>query len=126
MKKIKTSHILITVFLLVVSLLFISNYLKEDNISNLNKNGIETVAKITKIEVNDYRANEMDGTSIENYVFTLSFMANGENIKSIRTIDKKDYSKYFDRKLYVNDTISILYDASNPNNNKVKDLKTIN
>ena len=53
-------------------------------------------------------------------------MANGENIKSIRTIDKKDYSKYFDRKLYVNDTISILYDASNPNNNKVKDLKTIN
>ena len=126
MKKIKTSHILITVFLLVVSLLFISNYLKEDNISNLNKNGIETVAKITKIEVNDYRANEMDGTSIENYIFTLSFLANGENIKSIRTIEKKNFSKYFNRKLNVNDTISILYDPTNPKNNKVKELKTVN
>lgn len=126
MKKIKTSHILIGTFLLLVSLLFISNYLNENNTSNLNENGIEAIAKITKIEVNDYRANEMDGSSIENYIFTYNFLADGKKIKSIRTIEKKNYSKFFDRKLYVNDTIPILYDPSNPKNNKVKELNSIN
>ena len=64
----------------------------------------------------------MDGSSIENYILTFSFLADKENIKSVRTIEKKNYSNYFDRKLYVNDTISILYDATNPKNNKVKEL----
>ncbi len=123
MKKIKPAQLLITAFILVVSLLFISNYLNKNNDSNLNKNGIETIANISKIEVNNYRANEMDGSKIENYVFTFNFMANGETIKSIRTIEKKEFSKYFKKELSVNDKISILYDPENPKNNKVKELE---
>ena len=125
MKKLKTGHLLITAFVLVISLLLISSYLKENNISNLNKNGIETIAKITEIEINNYRANEMDGSTVENTIFTFHFTANGENIKSVRTIKKKDFSKFFNRELSVNDTISILYDASNPKNNKVKELENL-
>jgi hypothetical protein len=125
MKKIKTGHILITAFVLIVSLLLISSYIKESNTSNLNENGIETIAKITEIEVNDYRANEMDGSSVENYIFTFSFMVNGENIKSIRTIKKKEFSKFFTKKLFVNDTIIVLYDADNPKNNKIKELEKL-
>tara|TARA_B110000091_G_C13702250_1_gene426825 strand:- start:530 stop:910 length:381 start_codon:yes stop_codon:yes gene_type:complete len=125
MKKIKTSHLLITTFVLVIGLLLVSSYLKESNTSNLNKNGIETFAKITKIEVNDYRANEMDWSTVENSIITFSFIINGKTIKSVRTIKKSEFKQFFNKKITVNDTISILYEAENPKNNKVKELDNL-
>ncbi|MEE9407096.1 MAG: hypothetical protein V3V28_03365 [Polaribacter sp.] len=125
MKKLKTSHILITAFIVIVSLLFISTYLKDNNVSNLKENGIVTLAIISKIDANNYRANEMDGSKIENYIFTFNFSVNEEKIKSIRTVEKKNFSKFFSKELFVNDTISILYDPSNPRNNKIKELTTV-
>ena len=122
MKKIKTSHLLITAFLLIVSLLFISNYLNNKNNDNLNENGVETLAIVSEIDVNNYKANEMDGTTVENYILTFNFSANGENIKSVRTIEKKEFAKFFNKKIVVNDKISILYDPENPKNNKIKEL----
>lgn len=121
MKKIKTGYLLVGAFLLLVGLLFASNYLNDNNDASLNENGIETMAQITKIDVNNYRMNEMDGTTVENYILTLNFSVNGETIKSIRTVEKKTYAKFFKKKLYVNDSISILYDPSNPKNNKIKE-----
>ena len=79
------------------------------------------MAQITKIDVNNYRMNEMDGTMVENYILTLNFSFNGKSIKSVRTIEKKTYAKYFTKTLQVNDSISILYDPSNPKNNKIKE-----
>lgn len=122
MKKVKTSHIIITAFLLIISLLIISSYINKNNNDNLNENGIETLAIVSKIDVNNYKANEMDGTTVENYIFTYNFSVNGENIKSVRTVEKKEFSKFFNTKIMVNDKISILYDPENPKNNKIKEL----
>lgn len=122
MKKIKPGYLILGTFVLLVGLLFASNYLKDNNEAALVENGIETIATISKIDVNNYKANEMEGTFVENYVLTFDFSVDGKNIKSIRTIEKKDYDKFFDRALYVNDTIPVLYDAENPKNNKIKEL----
>jgi len=122
MRKIKTGYLIVGVFVLLLGLLFMSNYLKSSNETHLNENGIETFAKITKIDVNNYRANEMDGTFVENYVLTFQFLVNEETVESIRTIEKKDYDAFFKRTLYVNDSVKILYDASEPKNNLIKKL----
>ena len=122
MKKIKTGYFLVGAFVLLIGLLFVSNYLNDNNDAELIENGVETMAKITKIDVNNYRMNEMDGTTVENYILTLNFSVDGKTIKSVRTIEKKVYQKFFDKALYVNDSISILYDPSNPKNNKIKEF----
>jgi len=120
MKKIKTGYLIVGAFILLAGLLYITNYINDSNDASLTKNGIETMAQISKIDVNNYRMNEMDGTMVENYVLTLNFSVNGELFKSIRTIEKKTYAKYFKKTFHVNDSISILYDPSNPKNNKIK------
>jgi len=97
--------------------------LKYTNETHLNENGIETFAKITKIDVNNYRANEMDGTFVENYVLTFQFLVNEETIESIRTIKKKDYDAFFKRTLFVNDSVKILYDAIEPKKQSNKKAK---
>ena len=124
MKKIKTGYVLLGSFVLLMWLLFASNYLNKSNEAALDKNGREAIAKITNIKVNNYKANEMEGRYIENYVLTYQFSSDdGKVITSVRTIEKKDYKNYFDRGLVVNDDIKILYDPSSPGNNKVKKLK---
>lgn len=121
MKKLKTGYLIVAAFILLVGLLYTTNYINDTNDAILTKNGIETMAQITKIDVNNYRMNEMDGTMVENYILTLNFSVNGKSIKSVRTIEKKTYAKYFTKTLQVNDSISILYDPSNPKNNKIKE-----
>lgn len=126
MKKLKAGHYLVFTFVLLIGLLITTHYLNNSNEENLSKNGIEAIAIITDIDVNNYKANELEGRFIENYILTFHFSADGEKIKSVRTIEKKDYKKYFDRTLQVNDSIFILYDSSNPKNNKIKELNLAN
>lgn len=122
MKKLKAGHYILIAFIFLIGLLIGSNYMNKSKEESLNKNGIEAIATITKIDVNNYKANELEGKYIENYVLTFQFNHDGKNVKSIRTLEKKDYALYFDRTLNVNDQIPILYDAKNPKNNKLKEL----
>ncbi len=122
MKKIKTGYILVATIALLLTLLYISNSFQENKNQELMNNGIETTAVISKIAVNNYKANELEGRFIENFVITFNFMVDEQSYQSVRTIEKKDYKKYFDRVIKAKDTIRILYDASNPKNNKIKAL----
>lgn len=122
MKKLKAGHYILIAFIFLICLLIGSNYINKSNEESLNKNGIEAIATITNIDVNNYKANELEGKYIENYVLTFQFDIDGKKVKSIRTLEKKDYARFFDRTLNVNDQISILYDPEDPKNNKLKEL----
>ena len=122
MKKLKTGHYLITVFIVLIGLLITMNFLNSSQEKHLLENGINTMAVVTDIDVNNYKANELEGKFIENYVFTFQFSVDGKEVNSIRTIEKKEFEKYFDKPIVVNDRISILYDPSNPKNNIIKEL----
>ncbi len=123
MKKFKTSHYVIIVFSLLVISLFVSNWWNDYKISKLEENGIETLALVTDIDINDYNANELEGKRIENYIFTFQFSTKaGEKITSIRTVEKKDFKDFFDKPIRVNDSINILYSPDSPKNNMIKKL----
>ena len=122
MKKLKAGHYILIAFIFLIGLLIGSNYINKSNEERLTKNGIETIATITDIDVNNYKANELEGKFVENYVLTFQFDIDGKKVKSIRTLEKKDYARFFDRTLNVNDQISILYDPQDPKNNKLKAL----
>ena len=122
MKKLKAGHYILIAFIFLIGLLIGSNYINKSNEERLTKNGIETIATITDIDVNNYKANELEGKFVENYVLTFQFDIDGKKVKSIRTLEKKDYARFFDRTLNVNDQISILYDPEDPKNNKLKAL----
>ena len=122
MKKLKTGHYLIGVFVLLIGLLITMNLLNNSQEQHLQQNGIEALATVTSINVNNYKANELEGKYVENYILTFEFSAEGKSIKSVRTIEKKDFKKYFDKAIVVNDQINILYDSSNPKNNTIKEL----
>ena len=122
MKKLKPSHYLIGVFVLLVALLMGSNYRNNRQEKQLKENGIATIATITDIEVNNYKANELEGKFVENYVLTFEFSVDGKNIKSVRTVEKKEYKRFFNKSLSVNDKIDILYDPTNPKYNTLKEL----
>jgi hypothetical protein len=124
MKKLKTGHYLIGAFVLLVGLLIAMNYINNQQENQLKENGVATVAVITDIDVNNYKANELEGKYIENYVFTFEFSVDGETVKSVRTVEKKDFQRFFNSSLSVNDKIDILYDPSNPKNNTIKELNS--
>jgi hypothetical protein len=122
MKKLKTGHYLIAVFVLLMGLMFVMNSLNNSQEQHLLENGVEAIATVTDIDVNNYKANELEGKYIENYIFTIQFDVDGKAIKSIRTVEKKEFKKYFDKPIVVNDQIAIVYDPSNPKNNAIKEL----
>ena len=123
MKKLKTGHYILFTFIFLIGLLIGSNYMNKANQKDLEQNGIKTIATITKIDVNNYKANEMEGRFVENYILTFQFSTeDGKVITSVRTVEKKDYKEYFDRSLKVNDQIQILYEESNPTNNTFKKI----
>lgn len=126
MKKLKAGHYILIAFLLLIGLLIGSNYVNNQNEHHLNENGIEVMATILDIDVNNYKANELEGKFIENYILTFRFSDNnGKVITSVKTIDKKDYGSYFDRTLHIDDQIPILYDVSNPTNSIFKKLNPV-
>jgi predicted negative regulator of RcsB-dependent stress response len=59
MKKLKTGHYLIGAFVLLVGLLIAMNYINNQQENQLKENGVATVAVITDIDVNNYKANEL-------------------------------------------------------------------
>jgi hypothetical protein len=122
MKKLKTGHYLITVFVVLIALLVAMNFLNNNQEKYLLEHGVDAIAVVTDIDVNNYKANELEGKFIENYVFTFQFSVEGKEINSVRTIEKKAFKKYFDKPVVVNDQIHILYDPSNPKNNTIKEL----
>lgn len=122
MKNLKTGHYLIGAFVLLIGLLVTMNFLNNSQEEHLRENGIEALATVTKINVNNYKANELEGKYVENYILSFEFSADGKEVKSVRTVEKKDFKKYFDKVVVVNDQINILYDPSNPKNNTIKEL----
>lgn len=115
MKKLKTGHYLLGAFILLVGLLIVMNVLNDKKQEYMEQHGVEALATITDIDVNNYKANELEGRYVENYIFTFQFSdQKGNVITTVKTIEKKDFKSYFDRTLYVNDQISILYDIDDP------------
>ncbi|MCH2217590.1 MAG: hypothetical protein MK076_05855 [Flavobacteriales bacterium] len=115
MKKLKTGHYLLGAFILLVGLLIVMNVLNDKKQEYMEQHGVEALATITDIDVNNYKANELEGRYVENYIFTFQFSdRKGNVITTVKTIEKKDFKSYFDRTLYVNDQISILYDIDDP------------
>ena len=115
MKKLKTGHYLLGAFILLVGLLIVMNVLNDKKQEYMEQHGVEALATITDIDVNNYKANELEGRYVENYIFTFRFSdQKGNVITTVKTIEKKDFKTYFDRTLYVNDQISILYDIDDP------------
>ena len=115
MKKLKTGHYLLGAFILLVGLLIVMNVLNDKKQEYMEQHGVEALATITDIDVNNYKANELEGRYVENYIFTFQFSdQKGSVITTVKTIEKKDFKTYFDRTLYVNDQISILYDIDDP------------
>lgn len=115
MKKLKTGHYLLGAFILLVGLLIVMNVLNDKKQEYLEQHGVEALATITDIDVNNYKANELEGRYVENYIFTFQFSdRKGNVITTVKAIEKKDFKSYFDRTLYVNDQISILYDIDDP------------
>ena len=115
MKKLKTGHYLLGAFILLVGLLIVMNVLNDKKQEYMEQYGVEALATITDIDVNNYKANELEGRYVENYIFTFQFSdRKGNVITTVKTIEKKDFKSYFDRTLYVNDQISILYDIDDP------------
>ena len=115
MKKLKTGHSLLGAFILLVGLLIVMNVLNDKKQEYMEQHGVEALATITDIDVNNYKANELEGRYVENYIFTFQFSdRKGNVITTVKTIEKKDFKSYFDRTLYVNDQISILYDIDDP------------
>lgn len=115
MKKLKTGHYLLGAFILLVGLLIVMNVLNDKKQEYMEQHGVEALATITDIDVNNYKANELEGRYVENYIFTFQFSDRKGNVMTtVKTIEKKDFKTYFDRTLYVNDQISILYDIDDP------------
>ena len=115
MKKLKTGHYLLGAFILLVGLLIVMNVLNDKKQEYMEQHGVEALATITDIDVNNYKANELEGRYVENYIFTFQFSdRKGNVITTVKTIEKKDFKTYFDRTLYVNDQISILCDIDDP------------
>ena len=115
MKKLKTGHYLLGAFILLVGLLIVMNVLNDKKEEYMEQHGVEALATITDIDVNNYKANELEGRYVENYIFNFQFFdRKGNVITTVKTIEKKDFKTYFDRTLYVNDQISILYDIDDP------------
>lgn len=111
MKKLRTGHYLLGAFILLVGLLIVMNVLNDKKQEYMEQYGVESLATITDIDVNNYKADELEGRYVENYIFTFQFSdQKGNMITTVGTIEKKDFKAYFDQTLYVNDQISILYD----------------
>ena len=80
MKKLKTGHYLLGAFILLVGLLIVMNVLNDKKQEYMEQHGVEALATITDIDVNNYKANELEGRYVENYIFTFQFSDRKGNV----------------------------------------------
>ncbi|NQY30625.1 MAG: hypothetical protein HRT69_14280 [Flavobacteriaceae bacterium] len=85
----------------------------------IEKNGVETKAKIDLVKRNSYRANDMDPQWIENYLIWYTFKTKKKTIRGYQQILLEDYHSYFDYEIKNLDSINIMYNSKSPNENKI-------
>lgn len=120
----KTIGVLSLFISISFTILFI---IQKYNNSILDNKGIETTAIVEHITLNDYRSNDMDGKWVYTYVIKYSFLTEDNNqISSYYEIQGKEYKRYFEKKIKINDTISIIYLPEKPEKNKIKRISTFN
>lgn len=117
-KPVNSRIIYLFLFILIILLTFM--YLINRNKSTrLVKNGIITKAIVEKIIHNSYIMNELDATGPNNYHITYTFKVKNDSLKGLYEILIDDYKDYFDKRLKVKDTITVIYEKQHPHNNKI-------
>ena len=109
-KKISTYGL---IFGLILIVLWGFKSKKEKELENL---GILTNAKVIKLILNQYRANDKANYVISNYVIEYKFNVKKDTFIGIKTIDRSLVSK---DNILVNDSIIIKYNPSDPSHNKI-------
>lgn len=110
--------------LLFLSIFIASFYIYSDyKNKKLIDNGKITKAIVKNIIHNNYRKNDIDISNVENFLIEYEFTIDKKRINSIGEIKGKEYKMYFMNPLKPNDTIRILYNPNNPNENKIIKLK---
>ena len=85
----------------------------------MEKYGIKTKAKIDLVISNDYRVNDMDPQWITNYTVWYTFKTKKDTIKGSQQVLSQEYDLYFDHEIKNSDSIHIIYNPENPNENKI-------
>ena len=116
-KKARISGIVIIGVLICILTVLAYLYFQKSN--ELEINGERTYATVTGIKRNGYRANDMDGTTVNNYMISFEFFDGEKKNIGFQAIEKKNYSDYFNNEIKVTDTILILYSTVNSDNNRI-------
>lgn len=111
--------ILLLLSISIASFYIYSNYKNKYLIDN----GKTTKAIVINIIHNNYRANDIDISNVENFLIEYEFTIDKKRINSIGEVKGKEYKMYFKNPLKLNDTIRILYNPNNPNENKIIKIK---
>ncbi len=115
----KVRVLVIVIIGALICILTVSIYLYFQKSNDLKTNGERTYAIVTGIKRNGYRANDMDGTTVNNYLISFEFHVGQKKIIGFQSIEKKEYLDYFNEEIKVADTIYIQYSIVNPHNNKI-------
>jgi len=106
-------------FISITSFYIYSSYKEKYLIDN----GTITKAIVKNIIHNNYRMNDVDIANVDNYIIEYEFTIDKERIKAIGEVNGKEYKMYFKNPLKLNDTIRVLYNPNNPNENKIIKMK---
>ena len=63
--------------------------------------------------------NDVDDTFVNNFQIEYEFEFNKGIVNSFYEIHNKDYHKYFENRVKLNDTIMIIYNPENPKENEI-------
>lgn len=113
----------------IASLLFllslISFLILRTSDRQLQENSERTYAIIKNIKVNYILMNQMDGGTISNYFLSYRFETNQGFEYGNQEITFREYSEYFERDIKIGDTIEIIYNTKNINQNSIVKLNKI-
>ena len=115
----QTKIIGIGILLLLLTLFVVFGHFTLSKTNGLEKNGEVAIGIITGLKRNSYRVNDFDGTRVNNYLIQYEFEVKGETINSIKILEKRDYEYYFDYEIKVLDSLQIIFDPTNPKNNRI-------
>lgn len=106
--------------LLVISFSYLF-YTSKTKKWRLHVNGVETDAVIVGVINNsDFSHDQALGvTSVSVYYFSYSFYVNQELFNGFTKISYSDYDNYFKAKAKIGDSIKVIYNKKNPNENTI-------